>query len=226
MVKKISTEDNFNFLLIALIFLLFSIAAVEQFAGGAGQRLVIAATVVTLIIAVWSIRAQKALFRTGLGFAGALLIVMVVGLVFDRVGLDTLHLLLMLGFFVMTTVIAARQVLFTGEITTNKIVGAICIFFLLGLIWAMMYLLLLEWHPDTFNNVEYGAWHENFSKIVYYSFVTLTTLGYGEITPALPLARFLAYLEAIMGLFYIAVMVSSLVGVRIASHPASHPHKE
>ena len=139
-----------------------------------------------------------------------------------QVGLDVVHLLLLLAFFVMTTIIAARQVLFTGEITLNKIVGAICIFFLLGLIWATMYLLLLEWDPATFNNIQHVSWHDSFPKVVYFSFVTMTTLGYGDISPALPLARFLAYLEAVMGLFYIAVMVASLVGVRVASHPLSH----
>lgn len=121
----------------------------------------------------------------------------------------------------MTTVIAARQVLLTGEITGNKIVGAICIFFLLGLIWTTLYLLLLELDPASFNNVNEARWHENFPKMVYFSFVTLTTLGYGDVTPALPIVQFLAYLEAVMGLFYIAVMVASLVGIRITSHSMS-----
>lgn len=223
MTKKISTEDNFNFLFFALIFLLFSIAAVEQFADGTGQRFTVAATVVTLVLAIWSIRKKKAWFHTGLGFVAMLLVVVIVGLVFDQVGLDYVHLLLMLAFFIMTVIIAGRQVLLTGAITGNKMVGAICIFFLLGLIWAMLYLLLLEWDPASFNNIEYGSWHDNISAIVYFSFVTMTTLGYGEITPALPLARFLAYLEAIMGLFYIAIMVASLVGVRVASRSPGQP---
>ncbi len=226
MTKKISTEDNFNFLLIALIFLLFSIALVEQFAGGAGQNLVIAATIVTLVIAVWSIRNQARWFRTGLGFLVFLIGVALFGVFFQWAGLDVVYLVLILGFFIMTTVLAARQVLLTGEITGNKIIGAICIFLLLGLIWATLYLLLLEIDPATFNNISDASWQDNFSKIVYFSFVTMTTLGYGEITPALPLARFLAYLEAIMGLFYIAIMVASLVGVRIASLPAGQPRDQ
>jgi voltage-gated potassium channel len=44
----------------------------------------------------------------------------------------------------------------------------------------------------------------------------LTTLGYGEITPALPIARFLAFMEAIVGVFYIAILVASLIGVRLS----------
>jgi len=224
--KQISTEDNFNFLLLALILLLFSIAAVEQLASGVGQRFIVAATVITLLISVWSIRQQKVWFRTGLGITFLLFVVVLVGIFFDIAELNILHLMLMLGFYVFTTIIAAKQVLFTGEITSNKIVGAICIFFLVGLIWTILYLLLLEFSPGSLNNISNDHWYNNVSHIVYFSFVTLTTLGYGDVTPALPIAKFFAYTEAIMGLFYIAVMVSSLVGVRTASLSSNSKNNE
>ncbi len=217
MPKKISTQDNFNFLFLALIFLLFSIAAIEQFASGVGQRFIVAATLITLFVSVWSIRQEKIWFRTGLGLTLSLFLVVLAGYLFEIAKLDVVHLLLMLCFFIVTTAIAAKQVLFTGEITGNKIVGAICIFFLLGLIWTLLYLLLLEFDPGTLINVNDDRWYNNVSHIAYFSFVTLTTLGYGDISPALPVARFLAYTEALLGQFYIAVLVASLVGVRIAS---------
>ena len=78
--NKISSEDNFTYLFVALIFLLFSISAVEQFAGGAGQRLVSAATVVSLVVSVWSVRERKTWFRAGLGYALLLLGVVVIGI--------------------------------------------------------------------------------------------------------------------------------------------------
>jgi hypothetical protein len=53
-------------------------------------------------------------------------------------------------------------------------------------------------------------------KAVYYSFVTMTTLGFGDISPLQPLARYLTYLEAVTGQFYIAILVASLIGVRLA----------
>ena len=54
-----------------------------------------------------------------------------------------------------------------------------------------------------------------------YSFVTLTTLGYGDISPVLPLARFLVYMEAIVGVFYMAILVASLIGVRLSDRSMS-----
>jgi hypothetical protein len=57
------------------------------------------------------------------------------------------------------------------------------------------------------------------SVLVYYSFVTMTTVGYGDITPVSPPARTLAWLEAMMGQFYIAVLVAFLVGIRVSQGP-------
>ena len=57
------------------------------------------------------------------------------------------------------------------------------------------------------------------SVLVYYSFVTMTTVGYGDITPVSPPARTLSWLEAMMGQFYIAVLVAFLVGIRISQGP-------
>jgi voltage-gated potassium channel Kch len=48
--------------------------------------------------------------------------------------------------------------------------------------------------------------------------VTLTTLGYGDITPAAPLTRFLAYLEALIGIFYTTILVASLIGLRLSGY--------
>ncbi len=71
--------------------------------------------------------------------------------------------------------------------------------------------------PGAFTSVEPGDWPQSFPEFVYFSFVTLTTLGYGDISPVGPFARFLVYLEAICGQLYLAIMVAGLVGLRIAA---------
>jgi voltage-gated potassium channel Kch len=103
--------------------------------------------------------------------------------------------------------------LFTGPIDWNKIVGAICIYLLMGLVWALSYLLIAQAIPNAFNGLEQLPWYNNFADAAYYSFVTLTTLGYGDISPVAPIARFLVYMEAIFGVFYMAILVASLVGI-------------
>ena len=62
------------------------------------------------------------------------------------------------------------------------------------------------------------SWQKNIDDVLYYSMVTLTTLGYGDITPLQPLTRFLAYMEAITGIFFTTVLVASLIGLRLASY--------
>jgi voltage-gated potassium channel Kch len=94
---------------------------------------------------------------------------------------------------------------------------------LIGLNWSLLYLFLAQTIPGAFNGLEQLVWYDNFADAAYYSFVTLTTLGYGDISPVTPVARFLVYMEAIVGVFYMAILVASLVGVRIS---ALHSHKD
>jgi len=216
MAKPITREDNFTYLTVAIILLLLLSAVLEQFANREGQHYVSGALIVVLAVGVWSFRSEKHTLKIGIGFVIAVLLVSVLSAVFDQTGLHELHLVILLAYLVSTTWLASKQVLFSGRIDGNTIVGSICIFLLLGLVWAMLYLLLLAIDPTSFNGVVEADWYDNFLHLVYYSFVTLTTLGYGEITPAVPVARFFAYAEAITGQFYMAILVASLVGARLS----------
>jgi hypothetical protein len=90
---------------------------------------------------------------------------------------------------------------------------------LLGIIWTCLYAMLAEFRQGAFNGPSSGSWYEAFPTLLHFSFVTLTTVGYGDITPVSPLARFLAFMEAIVGQFYIAVLVASPVGGIISKRP-------
>lgn len=218
MVKPISIKNNFSYLTIMLVILLFASAMVEEFFGELGQRAVQSATILTLIIGIWTLKSSATWFRSKFGFVMALVAILLINIILDVIGLDFIQLFLILGFFIWTTYLAARQVLFTGMIDGNKIIGSICIYLLLGLIWSTLYLLVLEVNPDAFNGLGYASWYQNFPVVTYYSFVTLTTLGYGDISPLFPLARFLVFMEAIVGVFYMAILVASLIGVRMSEH--------
>lgn len=125
------------------------------------------------------------------------------------------HLLILLVFFVLSIAIAGRDVLFGGPVTTNWLVGVVCIYLLLGMIWAILYVFLNTISPGAFSGVESGAPAAQLPNLIYYSFVTMTTLGYGDITPLKPTAGTLAYLEAVFGQFYVAVVVAELVAMHI-----------
>jgi voltage-gated potassium channel Kch len=80
----------------------------------------------------------------------------------------------------------------------------------------VLYTIVLEVWPDSFRGIEAGPWYDNIPNTTYFSFVTLTTLGYGDISPTRPMAEVLVVLEAVTGMFYLAVIVASLVGAMIA----------
>ena len=92
----------------------------------------------------------------------------------------------------------------------------------MGLIWALLYLFIAQTIPDAFNGLEQLIWYDNFADVAYFSFVTLTTLGYGDISPIIPIARFLVYMEAIVGVFYMAILVASLIGIRTSARYDDH----
>ena len=215
--KRISAQDNFYYLLFSLIFLLFSNACVEQFFVNSifAHSLVTALTVISMSIAVWSLRSSRFIFNTALGLVLATLLITLLVAILDKAELDFIRLLLMLCFFLLTLKLAAQQALFSGKITSNSLVGSICIFLLLGVIWLMLYQLLNELVPNSFSGLTSNDWQSNTSDFIYFSFVTLTTLGFGDLLPLTPLARFLVYMEAVVGVFYMAIVVSSLIGAGI-----------
>ena len=219
--SHITKENNFVYLAAGLVLMLFIGALLEYIPGDIGPIIIQAATIAALLIGAWSIKGNRSRFVANIAFVLMMLLLVVGGLILDRAGFSYTHLLLLLCFFIWMTWLVAHQVLFTGGITSNDIVGAICIYMMLGLIWAILYLFLAEIVPGAFNGLPQAPWLDNFSTAIYFSFVTITTLGYGDISPAMPLARFLVYMEAIVGVFYMAILVASLIGVRMSDREAA-----
>ena len=100
------------------------------------------------------------------------------------------------------------------EITADIIIGAICAYFLIGLMWASFFTILEIFQPGSFKIPEHSG--AGLSYFSYYSFVTITTLGYGDITPITAPARSLSILEAIMGQLYVTILIARLVAIHIS----------
>jgi hypothetical protein len=120
--------------------------------------------------------------------------------------------LVMLLLFAM--VVAAR-VYRSGPVTHHRIQGAVAVYLLLGLLWANAYELLYLARPAAFSGAVGNA--PDSQTWIYYSFVTLTTMGYGEITPVHPIARSLAIAEAVTGQLYLAITLARLVSLYVGS---------
>jgi hypothetical protein len=105
-----------------------------------------------------------------------------------------------------------------GQVTWHRIRGAVAAYLLFGLAWAQAYEFVAALAPDAFQlprgDPATGNW---FSPMLYFSFITLTTLGYGDILPVHPAARSLAMCEALMGQLYPAILIAKLVSQQVTA---------
>lgn len=131
----------------------------------------------------------------------------------------TVFLLFILGHLLHFVVVTRR-------VSSDLIFASLCAYLLIGLVWAHIYLIMELFFPGSFsiNNdlvLSYSTLPQQFS---YYSFVTLTTLGYGDIAPVTPLAQSWAVMEAIMGQLYLAIIVARLMGLYIGTELTKNQH--
>lgn len=123
-------------------------------------------------------------------------------------------------FFGIVAVMLMRH-LATHSVTADNVAGAACGYLLLAVGIGLVYVIVESVRPHSFQASGDLA-HDladpvrRRALLSYFSFVTLTTAGYGDIVPATPLTRILAALEAVLGQFYLAVMVAGLVGIRVS----------
>ncbi len=128
------------------------------------------------------------------------------------------YLIATMLFFGFVVAYLVRFVLCAPRVDANVLCAGLSGYLLLGLSWMPAYVLLTRLNPGAFN-VPSGAVMDRFSAF-YFSFMTLCTVGYGDLTPVSKVARMLAVLEAIAGLFYVAVLISRLVAIYSSPPPA------
>ena len=129
-------------------------------------------------------------------------------------------------FFAYTTAIILSDVLRRGRVTIDKLTGAVSVYLLIGVTWAMLFGLIDSIQPGSFefrvSSSEGSSDAQSFPRLLYYSYVTLSTLGYGDITPLSRAAQTFSWLEALVGQLFLAVLVARLVGLYIA-HESQQP---
>ena len=113
-------------------------------------------------------------------------------------------------------VVVARAVFAPGRINFHRVIGAVLLYLSLGLVFMSLFCFVAVFEPDAFTGI--GALHDNLAvagNLTYFSFVTLTSVGYGDIVPLHPYARGLANVEAIIGQLYPATLLARLVTLEL-----------
>ena len=210
-------RNNFAYLLGGLLSLLvllpgLRVSLAESIEADVMRPLMLVAFSFFTMVSVWSLSRNEAIFRAGLALALLNLALAVASAFFRTRLLELCASASVTVFSMLSCYIAGRHVFSFRDTDTNSLIGAVCVYLLLGLIWALVYAVFgVLWPQGAFQGLAFNEKISQFDSYLYFSFVTLTTAGYGDITPLNPVLRTIAYLEMITGQFYMAILVSGLV---------------
>ena len=213
-------------LLIALGLLFFSLPFVEEIKGGD--------IIVSILLSLVLISAVLAVANRRRTFVVAVLLAIpaVVGRWINHFRPDLLPpaIFLVAGLVLVAFVVAnlLRFILRAPSVNAEVLCASISAYLMLGLMWTMAYWLVDQLTPGgAFSfNTNAGPQSINGFNAFYFSFITLSTVGYGDITPVSRIARWLAAMEAMTGLLYVAVLIARLVSLYSAPGPTEHPEEK
>ncbi len=213
---------HYGILLTGLLFftLLMPFVAEEDLSGRTFVRVGLS---VVLLTAIYAVGRRGWVFIVALVFALPALTAQWATHFFLTPTVSIVRLGLTATFFWFTAVVVLAAVLRERRVSTDTILGGISVYLLMVLAFALLHLLVAVLQPGAYEIHSAGPREfnvESFPLALYFSFVTITTLGYGDITPAAPAAQTLAGLEAMMGQLFVAILIARLVGLHIG-HSAS-----
>jgi len=218
----LARERRFLYLLLFLMILIFAGPFLSSH--GKGFGLYDGLYTGVLILGAYSASGKRAFLLIAL----AILVPSVVLVWLDHFDTSTSYALpryiLAILFFMYIAGTILIHVLKSERVTFDKICAALCSYLLIGVIFAFLYSLLEFLEPGTFlaggkviPSGDPRAFHgAGLGQAIYFSFTTLTTLGYGDIAGATPVAKNLSVLEALIGQIYLVVLVARLVGMEIS----------
>jgi hypothetical protein len=185
-------------------------------------RLLAAAAFISAVFAVSERRAQ---WIAALAIAVPAIVLDAVLVFWPNLRIAIPALIFTILFLVFTLVSMLRAVVRAQRVTPDTIYGALSVYLLIGITWGAAYLLLVTLQPNAL--VMDAARHPHHTMewfdCVFYSFVTLTSLGYGDIVPITAQARTLSILEAVTGTMYVAVLVARFVALYSAVKAQANP---
>jgi hypothetical protein len=130
---------------------------------------------------------------------------------YDSIYIDLTKLSFIVLFFIFVVSFLIRFISKSKTVNVNVLITSINIYLLAGIIGASLCLVFYQVYPDAYNFPAYIE-HPVFAHFLYYSFITMSTVGYGDITPRIPETQTLAYLLSISGQLYVAIIIAFLIG--------------
>lgn len=204
-------EQRPKFLLISLVLFLFLVPILEG--DPWGEIFLILNMYFMLVASTLELKEKQGIFFSAVPVAATSMILQLASHLNPVRPLVIANSLVLTMFFGMVSVALFTYLGRKGEVAAGRIYVSVSLYFLIGMCWFSLYKLVNVLHPGSF--AEGGAVLNGRvpgSTMVYFSFATLTTVGYGDIVAVTPVARMLSVLEATAGVLYIAITVARLVG--------------
>jgi hypothetical protein len=207
-------------LISVLTYLLVTCASGDFYYGEIVAHVFFSLVIITGVLATFR---QRWVFFLAVFLAVASLVIDLVDHIPPLGSLTTMNAVLSLILAGVLLAVLTSQVFQAGPVTAHRIRGAIVVYLLLGGIWGLLYLIVALNIPGAFrfseamNPANIDALQR---QLTYFSFITLTTTGYGDITPVHPLARTLAIFEALAGQLYLVITLARLVSLALMEKKA------
>jgi len=167
-----------------------------------------------LILIIYTLAIRRTAYYMALIIVIPALILGWANIILDIPLLEIVSGISLIAVYALTVLILFRDLFSEGEITEDTVYGAICTYLLFGHMWGTAYYTISNLDPGAFlfNLTAYPGGTLQQFDLLYFSFITLTTTGYGDIVPTLGIVKMLALFETVIGTIFIAVFMARLVG--------------
>ena len=213
--RAVFAPGRFRLLLLSLLLFIVGTAVSPSF--GRGRLLDFILLAMTLAVAIIELRVPGQRRMVPIFLAVSVIFLSVVDLALPLRHVPVIASAIVGLFAGLVVWLAYGSVMRPHRPVGDRIIGAICVYVLIGLAWASVYETLDSVAPGSFRFPADTAWATPGAlRYRYFSFVTLATLGYGDVTPVAVLAGTLASIEAVAGQLYIGITVARLVALSLA----------
>ena len=213
----LTKDNNFYGLLIGQLIMIITMPVLHYINEESAKLIFHAAIIGMILLTIIGNKKDSSWYKSIIVLTVLEVIILILATITHQLIFTYIAISLSLFFLITSIAVAFKSVFFSPVISMNQIVGASCIYLLLGIIGAILYSNLFFIMPDSFSGLSHKNSQIQFPEFMYYSYVTLTTLGFGDITPVSPIAKTLSFMQAITGQLYLTIMVAGLIGKAINS---------
>lgn len=219
-----TSERSLSLMLVLLLLLVF---VVYPFVDLQGMSRLLIEVFFSMVLISGTFAMERRIRRFAYGLLGLSLVLRWISYASPSRELLLANTVISILFIAFACAVILSRVFASGPVTSYRIQGAVTVYLLIGIVFGMLYTAILLIEPSSFeleatpDSDVSTVYDEASGRLTYFSFITLTTVGYGDVTPQGPIARQFAVLEGLIGQLYPAILLARLVSMEISTRQDS-----